>query len=663
MTPEVRGPRPVEPARGPLDAEVQVPGSKSITNRALLLGALAEGRTNLRGALFASDTLALAGILGRAGVELELDEASSQFRISGVGGPLPGGGASLWADLSGTTSRFVLPVISLSPGTWILDGASSLRARPFGDLVAPLAALGAELRWLSEEGHLPVEVVGRGLRGGRIEVSGEVSSQYLSGLLMAGPLFAEGLELVVEGNLVSRPYVDMTVALMSRFGIDVEVDMDTSPAGGVSRWLIPAGRYRGTDLDVEPDASAAAYMWGAAAVCGGRVLVRGLGPGSLQGDVGFVDVLERMGASVASSPRGTEVVVEDRLRGVDVDMSDISDTVQTLAVVAALASGPTRIRGVEFIRHKETDRISAMVTELRRCGIEAEETGDGLEIHPGSPVRATVATYDDHRMAMSLALLGLGGAGIDISDAGCVAKTFPDFFETLESLTMCDPGQIVTIDGPAGSGKSTVARALARTLGADYLDTGAMYRALTWGVLAAGVDPGDPEEVARVARRLDVEVSDRVRVDGRDVTEEIRGPEVTSAVSAVAAVPEVRKLMRELQRRWARDSASCVVEGRDMGSVVFPDAAVKIYLTASPEVRARRRAAQTGESDLRAVLADIERRDAADSGRSDSPLRPAADAIIYETGGKTVEEIVAELAEIARGAGAGRSATDEEGDT
>lgn len=652
-------PRRVEPAPGPLDVEVRVPGSKSITNRALLLGALAVGESTLEGALFASDTRALAAILRTAGVGIGADETERRFEITGAGGPFPGGGGALWAELSGTTARFVLPVLALSPGTWTLDGAPPLRARPLGDLVSPLRALGAEVEWLAQEGHLPVRVGGRGLPGGRIEVSGEVSSQFLSGLLMAGPLFSEGLELVVTGRLVSRPYVDMTVALMSRFGIEVTLGSRTTSAGDILSWSVPQGPYRAAHLTVEPDASAASYMWGAAAVCGGRVRVGGLGPDSLQGDVRFVDVLERMGARVVRTPGGTEVVVDAPLSGVDVDMSDISDTVQTLAAVAAFAVGPTRIRGVGFIRHKETDRIAAVVAELGRCGIGAEETADGLVVHPGSPVRATVSTYDDHRMAMSLSLVGLGGVGIDIADPDCVSKTFPDFFETLEALTMCEPARTVTIDGPAGSGKSTVARALADSLGAEYLDTGAMYRALTWGVLQAGVDPADSESVARVARHLDVEVSDRVTVDGRDVTEEIRGPEVTAAVSAVAAVPEVRKLMREMQRRWAERVRSCVVEGRDMGTVVFPEAGVKIYLTAPPEVRARRRAAQTGETDLEAVLADIERRDAADSGRRDSPLRPADDAIIYDTGDKTVATIVKELTEIARRAGAGRPSSSE----
>ncbi len=644
-------PYPVEPVGGPLDAEVEVPGSKSITNRALLLAALAEGESVLDGALFASDTLALANALGESGIEVAADGAGRRFRISGVGGPLPGGGGSLWAELSGTTSRFIIPVLTLSPGTWTLDGAAPLRARPMGDLVSPLVSLGAGVEWLGEEGHLPVRIEGRVLSGGVIEVSGDVSSQFLSGLLLAGPLFGGGLELVVGGRLVSRPYVDMTVSLMARFGIDVAVAVKSTPGGSVTTWTVPPGRYRATHLRVEPDASAASYMWGAAGVCGGRVMVRGLTTESLQGDTRFVDVLEAMGATVIRSSRGIEVRVDGRLSGVDVDMSDISDTVQTLAAVAALASGPTRIGGVGFIRGKETDRLSAMATELSRCGIGVEETDDGLVIRPGEPVRATVSTYDDHRMAMSLALLGLGGVGVDISDADCVAKTFPDFFETLEALTMCDPEKIVTIDGPAGSGKSTVARALAESLGADYLDTGAMYRALAWGVLAAGVDPGDAEGVARVARGLDIEISDGVTVDGRDVTGEIRGPDVTAAVSAVSAVPEVRRLMRAMQRRWARRREACVVEGRDMGTVVFPDAGVKIYLTAPPEVRARRRAAQTGETDPDAVRAEIERRDAADSARADSPLRPAPDAIIYDTGSKTVETIVAELGEIARNAG------------
>lgn len=391
--------RLIEVLDRPPDAEITVPGSKSLTNRALVCAALAPPGSELVGALEAEDTAAMRDCL-RA---LEA-------------------GADLDARASGTTSRFLLPVMAALPGRSRMDGSSSLRARPMHALFDALRSMGARVSEEGESGHLPVVVSGGPVRGGRVELPGNVTSQFVSGLLLAGPLLAEGIEVVPTTGLVSAPYVEMTAAVMREFGASVN-GLRVGPGG-----------YAPARLEIEPDASAASYFFAAGAITGGRVTVRGLGRSSLQGDLRFVEILERMGAMVEVAADRTTVRGTGRLEGVDVDLRDLPDMAQTFAVVAAFASGESRVRGVGFIRGHETDRIEAVVSELRRCGIEAIATGDGFIVRPGDPHGALVQTYDDHRMAMSFSLLGLRVPGISIADPACVAKTFPDFFQTLDAL-------------------------------------------------------------------------------------------------------------------------------------------------------------------------------------------------------------------------------------
>jgi 3-phosphoshikimate 1-carboxyvinyltransferase len=431
--------RVVEPIDGPLDATVRVPGSKSLTNRALVCASLAEGRSVLRGALFADDTEAMVDSLTRLGIPVAEDRPAEQLVVDGCAGRLPEAavGARLDARLSGTTARFLLPLLALGPGPTRLDGAPSLQRRPMADGIAALRDLGAQVTEEGQPGHLPVVLHGpprlrqSGTRSGpdyrNFEVRGEASSQFLSGLLLSGPAWAEGLDVMSPGRLVSRPYVDMTVAVMRSFGAHVH-----EPAAG--HWRVLPSGYRGTDYRIEPDASAASYFFAAAAVGGGRVTVEGIGRDSLQGDTAFVDVLEQMGCSVERGESSTTVERSGPLSGVDVDMGQISDTAPTLAVVAVFAASPTRVRGIGFIRAKETDRVGNVVRELHRCGITAMEEDDGLVVHPGWPRSARVETYDDHRMAMSFALLGLRVPGIEVSGPGCVGKTFPGFWSVLHSL-------------------------------------------------------------------------------------------------------------------------------------------------------------------------------------------------------------------------------------
>ena len=417
----------VQPLDGPLDAVVEVPGSKSITNRALVVAALAEGRTVLEGALASDDTDAMATALRRLGIAVTRGPGGADLVVEGTGRELPPGPAELDARLSGTTARFLLPMVALGQGRYRLDGAPQLRVRPMAPLLAALRTLGGELEEEGEAGHLPVTVVASGLEGGSVRLPGSLSSQFASGILLSAPAMTSGLRLELEAPLVSRPYLALTVATMKAFGATVDGDVDRG-------LVVTPGPYRSRRYPIEPDATAASYFFAAAAICGGRVRVAGLGSTSAQGDLAFVDILEQMGAGVRRSPDAVEVEVRGPIRGVDVDMSDCSDTAQTLAAVAVFASSPTRVRGIGFIRRKETDRIAAVVRELRRCGIEAEERDDGFVVHPGQPKPARIRTYDDHRMAMSFTLVGLRAPGIEIVEPECVTKTFPGFFAVVDSL-------------------------------------------------------------------------------------------------------------------------------------------------------------------------------------------------------------------------------------
>ena len=408
----------------PPDTLVRVPGSKSHTNRALVCAALADGTSVLDRVLFADDTEAMMELLIDLGIDLQIDREHRRVTIIGVNGSVPAHDGVLDARQSGTTSRFVLPMLTLGSGRYVLDGHEQMRARPFDDLVNALETLGARI----EGATLPMTIVGsERLGGGSVEIPGSVSSQFLSGLLLSAPYAAAPVHIEIVGDLVSKPYVDLTLATMADFGVDVQRD-------GYRSFEVPAVGYRAADLAIEPDASAASYFFAAAAITGGRVRVEGLGLDTVQGDVGFVDALERMGADVTRSSNAIEVCGTGTLRGIDIDMSDISDTAQSLAVVAPFADGPVRITGIDFIRRKETDRIAAVVTELRRLGIEATEDEDGFTVHPGTPTSGVVDTYDDHRMAMSFAVLGLVVPGITIDNPSCVNKTFPEFFEVLRTL-------------------------------------------------------------------------------------------------------------------------------------------------------------------------------------------------------------------------------------
>jgi len=426
--------RLVEPLTAPPDAVVRVPGSKSITNRALVCAALAGGRSTLSNVGFSDDTEAMLDCVARLGADVRVDRDAATAYVVGTAGVLAPGPIELDTRLAGTTSRFVTALVALGRGRYRIDGAGPLRARPMGPLHDALVELGASVEPEGEPGHLPVVIETTGLTGGRLAMPGDVSSQFVTALLLVGPATAQGIEIELTTELVSRPYLDMTAAVMGWFGVDDAVVEER-------RVAVRPGRYRRTERVVEPDASSAAYLWAAAAITGGRVAVPGLSSASLQGDVGFAGVLARMGAQVEErpDPRGasmTEVRGTGFLHGIDVDLADLSDTVPTLAAVAAFADGPTRISGVGFIRSKESDRIGALVGELRRCGVEADEEPDGLVVRPGAdgPHGARVRTFGDHRIAMAFALIGLRVPGIEIEDPDVVGKSFPGFWSALDAL-------------------------------------------------------------------------------------------------------------------------------------------------------------------------------------------------------------------------------------
>ena len=370
--------------------------------------------------------------LGRLGIDVARDVAACTADVVGCGGRPPAENADLWLENSGTSIRFLTALCTLGDGTYRLDGNSRMRERPIGDLVAALGGLGADVSTERGNNCPPVLVRGTRLPGGSTEVAGNISSQFLSGLLMAAPCAAGPVDLHVAGELVSQPYVEMTLGVMAQFDVQAEIELD-SRTGQARRFRLESQTYRATTYDIEPDASAASYFFAAAAVTGGEVTVTGLSSNALQGDVRFVDALEQLGCKVEWKPKAI-TVRGGPLRGIDIDMNAISDTAQTLSAVAVFADGPTRIRNVAHMRHKETDRIAAVATELRRLGIAVDEHPDGLTIHPGPLQPATIHTYDDHRMAMSFALVGLRAPGIQIADPGCTAKTYPKFFDDLRQL-------------------------------------------------------------------------------------------------------------------------------------------------------------------------------------------------------------------------------------
>ena len=423
--------REIEPVAGPVAISITPPGSKSITNRALLCAALASGNSTLTGVLDSDDTRVMIEGLRAVGAEIVHDKTACKISLNGIGGVRETGNAVSEVEIdvegSGTTIRFLTAALTAIGGSFRLDGIERMRSRPIGDLVEALEQLGGGVRCEGNEHCPPVAIQSNGLAGGTAVVGSNISSQYLSGLLMAAPLAKSPVVLTVDGELVSRPYVEMTISVMNSFGVTVDVNDE------FSQFSIQPQAYSPIEYAIEPDASAASYFWAAAAICGGTAEVHNLTRNSLQGDVGFVDCLEQMGCEVEH--RENSIVVSGPAkRAIDVDMGNISDTVQTLSAVALFVPGTTKISNIAHNRVKETDRISDLATELRRLGADIVEHHDAMEIGCDQLRAAEIETYNDHRMAMSLSLVGLRQPGVVIKDPGCVAKTYPNYFSEMDRV-------------------------------------------------------------------------------------------------------------------------------------------------------------------------------------------------------------------------------------
>lgn len=419
----------IRAAAKPVNATVSLPGSKSYTNRALVIAALADGESEIQQALFSDDTEVMIESLRRLGIFVEAWPDRAQIRVRGAGGAIPAETADLFVGNAGTAARFLTACVSLGHGRYRIDGVARMRERPIGPLLDALRQLGISAVSERRNDCPPVVVEGRGLEGGSAAIAGNESSQFVSALMMIAPCTPRGIDLSIRGTLVSQPYVDLTLSVMAAFGADAQNH-------GYRRIVVPGNqRYRGRVYQVEPDASAASYFLAAAALTGGRVRIQALGRASAQGDLRLASIFERMGCQVTWGDEFVELRGPKELGGIDVDMGDLSDVAQTLAAIAPFAREPVRIRGIAHVRRKETDRVHAVTTELRRLGAVVTEFDDGWEIQPTALTPATVETYDDHRMAMSFAVTGLRVPGLRIANPRCVAKTFPDFFDRFARLT------------------------------------------------------------------------------------------------------------------------------------------------------------------------------------------------------------------------------------
>lgn len=647
---------PLLSARG----TVRLPGSKSISNRVLLLAALSGGTTIVRDLLRSDDTDRMLEGLQTLGVTVE-SLGNNAYKVTGCGGDFPVKNAELFLGNAGTAFRPLTAALALSGGSYTLSGVARMHERPIGDLVDALRGLGADIAYLANDGFPPLQIKPATLSGATsVSVRGDVSSQFLTALLMALPLLGRTVTVEVIGELISKPYIEITLAMMARFGVVVLRD------GWKSFTVVAGSRYVAPgEIYVEGDASSASYFLAAGAIGGGPVRVEGVGRSSIQGDVRFAGELAKMGAQIEMGDNWIEAraPVNGKLQAIDLDCNHIPDAAMTLAVAALYANGTTTLRNIASWRVKETDRIHAMATELRKVGATVEEgadyiritgcrnddrgssksSGSTLDTPPFSILNPAsgIDTYDDHRMAMCFSLAAFGNA-IRINDPRCVAKTFPDYFTEFAKVTQAVP--VIAIDGPSASGKGTVAQRVANELGFHYLDSGALYRLLATAAMRDGVALDDEVALAGLASRMDIVFKgEQIWLDGALVGDELRGEACAAGASKVAALHQVRAALLAKQRDF-RKAPGLVTDGRDMGSVVFPDATLKIFLTASAEIRAERRYKQLKEKGMDAkiydLLQDIRARDERDTQRSAAPLQQYPDARLLDTTALDVDQAV-----------------------
>ncbi|WP_418315893.1 bifunctional 3-phosphoshikimate 1-carboxyvinyltransferase/cytidylate kinase [Piscinibacter sakaiensis] len=637
---------------------VRLPGSKSISNRVLLLAGLCEGSTEVHDLLESDDTRVMLDALRALGCGVH--PLADGVRIDGLGGRLIARRASLFLGNAGTAMRPLTAALALlaatQDGEFELSGVARMHERPIGDLVDALRQLGCSIDYLGQQGYPPLRLRPGSQQFGElapIRVRGDVSSQFLTALLLSLPLICEGgsRTIEVDGELISKPYVEITLKLLRRFGIDVERD-------GWQRFTIAQGsHYRSPgSIHVEADASSASYFIALGALAADRDALRieGVGADSIQGDIRFVDAARAMGAHIDSGPGWLEVKRgEFPLRPIRIDCNHIPDAAMTLAVMALFANGSSRLDNIASWRVKETDRIAAMGCELRKLGASVVEGADFIEITPPQSWQAaTIATYDDHRIAMCLALaafnplLGQPGVPVRILDPRCVGKTFPEFFETLFGVVETPIQQIpvLTIDGPTASGKGTVASAVAKALGYQFLDSGAVYRATALAAMRRQIAADDAAALAALANGLDLRFDGGlILLDGEDVGDLLRAEEVGAMASQVSSIPAVREALRRQQLAFRR-VPGLVADGRDMGTAIFPEARLKVFLTASAAMRAERRHKQLISKGISANIDDLrkglEARDLRDKSRAASPLKPAEDALHLDNSALTIEQSV-----------------------
>ena len=646
---------------------VQLPGSKSISNRVLLLAALSHGTTVLHDLLDSDDTRVMLQALHTLGCTITPGQVTpgQPLHITGLGGALPAdAAATLFLGNAGTAMRPLTAALAVLGGQFEMTGIARMYERPIGDLVDALRQLGCQIDYLGTPGYPPLKIGHPDFAAhlaAPIRVRGDVSSQFLTSLLLALPLLAQeqAITIHVEGELISKPYIHITLELLARFGIRVENH-------GWQRFVIPAGsRYQSPGaIHVEADASSASYFIALGAIATGdngqkSIKIEGVGLDSIQGDIRFAEAAQAMGAVVTGGPNWLQVQRGAwPLKAIDLDCNHIPDAAMTLAAMALYADGTTTLRNIASWRVKETDRIAAMACELRKLGATVEEGADFIRITPPASVQdwqaASIHTYDDHRVAMCFSLAAFNPAGLPvrIEDPQCVAKTFPDYFEALFTLVQPSaPAPVICIDGPTASGKGTVASLVAQRLGFALLDSGALYRIAGLAATRAGIplEAAHAQHIADLVATLHIVFTpdQRVLLGAEDISLAIRTEAAGMNASRVSAFPAVRQALLQLQRDFRR-LPGLVADGRDMGTVIFPDAALKVYLSASAQCRAERRFKQLIDKGLSAniadLLADLQARDARDMQRSAAPLKPAEDALHWDNHAeRTIEQAVQQV--------------------
>lgn len=668
------------PALDSANGTVSLPGSKSISNRVLLLAALSQGTTTIHDLLDSDDTRVMLAGLKQLGCRITPDAVTpgQAIDVTGIGGQLPPGtAATLFLGNAGTAMRPLTAALSVLGGDFEMTGVPRMYERPIGDLVDALRQLGCKIDYLKDEGFPPLKI-GRPdfsqLGSESIKVRGDVSSQFLTSLLMALPLLASvpgaqrDITIEVVGELISKPYIHITLELLARFGIAVKND-------SWQRFVIPAGsRYQSPGaIHVEADASSASYFIALGAIATGTIdeadadstaerksiRILGVGQDSIQGDIRFIEAAQAMGAQVESGPNWLQVSRGSwPLKAIDLDCNHIPDAAMTLGVMALYADGVTTLRNIASWRVKETDRIAAMAIELRKLGATVEEGADFIRITPPAAKAhwkaASIHTYDDHRVAMCFSLAAFNPAKLPvrIEDPKCVAKTFPDYFEALFSVCQTEREHIpvICIDGPTASGKGTIAAEVAKALGYQLLDSGALYRITGLAASRAGMtlDESNEETIAEMALEMPVrfDAQQRVWLGDEDISLAIRSEEAGMNASRVSTLPAVRGALVDLQLAF-QALPGLVADGRDMGTVIFPHAPLKVYLWASAQCRAERRHKQLISKGISAnictLLADLEARDARDMNRATAPLKPAEDSLQLDSSEMTIEEVVAQV--------------------